>query len=1046
MRPPMDPRTGDPEAPLRVGEWLLGAPLHGGGSAALNLCRRAGESVDRYVLKRPPADAAWPLAARLAQEGALLRRLSHRHIVALVDAGTAEDGRPYLVLPRLEGETLACSALATPALLQLGVQLAEALAHAHARGIAHRDLKPENVLVSAGGQATLIDLGVGWAADAGEGLSGEGQGPGTPRYMPPERLVGRPEDPRPGDVYALGVVLWERLSARLAFAELAPADLLAAKRAGPLPALSGQPEALVALLQRMSAPEAEARPSAAAVSQALSALLPAVTEGPGSTPWMQTAAGPEQAAPAAPRQLDRFTLLQELGRGGMGVVYRAWDPLRRQEVALKTASSSSQRGLRLQREVRALSRLTHPAIVRTLDAGEVGGAPYYTMELVEGPTLRALIAGGPQPPRRATAWVLALAEGLQHAHEQGVIHRDVKPENVLMAEGKEPRLSDFGLARQLDPESHALTRTGELLGTPLYMAPEQIEGGPVDARADVYALGAVLYELLCGSRPTRRTTPPACCTASSPARRRRRARARRACPRSSTPSASAPWPGTRGSATPTWRRSRRTCRRSMAGEALDPVTRPRRWGRAGWLAALAGLLLLSLSRACWALGGWSRGQRERAAAAHLADVEAQITQLLAAGEFAQADQAFEAYAASDAAQQTLALSEGWLHQAARLATRGEAAELTALARAYESAVGPEQIVDALLATADALRRRGRWLDLAAVATLLAERAPEAVQASPEALALLAEGRVIRRDFSQPEGRGRASARGHPARPPHGARGDQREGGGGGGAPGAAHPGARRHAHPALHGGPVLPGPRPAHGLRRRVDAAAARPPAPDDQPGRGLDPPARAGGARGRAAVGRPRRLLGVPLAGGGPVHHRPARRPPRGPGPQHGRAPAPAPAHQRGPLRHHLRGHGGPGRGRRRGAGRHREPVAGLRRAPAEPRSGRAPCLRPAGPGEAGAGPQRGGAPGSAGRHGGAQQGERLGQPRALPRGDPLWRPSRPVRAPLGRRGDARGAHPAQRAAVRGGVGRGHRRGRAGRPGGPLRERRGAAPAAARG
>ncbi|MCB9791283.1 MAG: protein kinase [Alphaproteobacteria bacterium] len=120
------------------------------------------------------------------------------------------------------------------------MQLAEALAHAHARGIAHRDLKPENVLVSAGGQATLIDLGVGWAADAGEGLSGEGQGPGTPRYMPPERLVGRPEDPRPGDVYALGVVLWERLSARLAFAELAPADLLAAKRAGPLPALSGE--------------------------------------------------------------------------------------------------------------------------------------------------------------------------------------------------------------------------------------------------------------------------------------------------------------------------------------------------------------------------------------------------------------------------------------------------------------------------------------------------------------------------------------------------------------------------------------------------------------------------------------------------------------------------------------------------------------------------------------------------------------------------------------------------------------------------------------
>ena len=206
-----------------------------------------------------------------------------------------------------------------------------------------------------------------------------------------------------------------------------------------------------------------------------------------------------------------YELLEELARGGMGAVYRARDPRSGQEVALKLllrgrAAPPEQRR-RFEREARALGRLRHPYVVGVLDAGEDAGLPWLAMELVPGEALsRRLQREGPLAPAQAVAIVRKLAQALEHAHAQGLLHRDIKPHNVLLRPDGAPVLTDFGLTREVDPEAGgALTRTrgGQFLGTPGYWAPEQAHGRAeqVGPRSDVYGLGALLVALLTGAPP-----------------------------------------------------------------------------------------------------------------------------------------------------------------------------------------------------------------------------------------------------------------------------------------------------------------------------------------------------------------------------------------------------------------------------------------------------------------------------------------------------------------------------------------------------------------
>jgi eukaryotic-like serine/threonine-protein kinase len=205
--------------------------------------------------------------------------------------------------------------------------------------------------------------------------------------------------------------------------------------------------------------------------------------------------------------IDRYELTNEIGHGGMATVYRARDTRLDRWVAIKVMHphlrGTEQARARFSREARAVARLRHPAILEIYDySGHESDDAYIATELLTGPTLRVFVdAIGELPPEIAACIGVELACALKAAHAQGIIHRDVKPENVLLHENRTLKLTDFGIADMLDPSMSAMTATGQLLGSPAHMAPEQVESGDADARSDVFALGTILYWLGTGALP-----------------------------------------------------------------------------------------------------------------------------------------------------------------------------------------------------------------------------------------------------------------------------------------------------------------------------------------------------------------------------------------------------------------------------------------------------------------------------------------------------------------------------------------------------------------
>ncbi len=195
---------------------------------------------------------------------------------------------------------------------------------------------------------------------------------------------------------------------------------------------------------------------------------------------------------------NRFEVIEFLGEGGCGAVYRVLDHRRGKEVALKVLSralvESDAARERFRKEVNLALELTHPNVIRVYDMDEVDGQPFLHMEWIEGDTLRALVAEGPLPLDRAMAIARGFLGALAYAHGKGVLHLDVKPENILLGKDGEVKLADFGLARAMGAEGMRTMVAGA--GTPYYMSPEQLKGeSGLDARADVFAAGAVLYEM-----------------------------------------------------------------------------------------------------------------------------------------------------------------------------------------------------------------------------------------------------------------------------------------------------------------------------------------------------------------------------------------------------------------------------------------------------------------------------------------------------------------------------------------------------------------------
>ncbi|MFJ7019810.1 serine/threonine-protein kinase [Streptomyces sp. NPDC101117] len=201
----------------------------------------------------------------------------------------------------------------------------------------------------------------------------------------------------------------------------------------------------------------------------------------------------------------RYRLIESIGRGGMGEVWRAYDETLDRQVAVKLLlpqDSDPTAASRFRLEARTASRIGHPNVVGVRDFGEHDNQLYLVMELVEGDSLaRVLTQSGAQPADRVARMAAQAAAGLAAAHRQGVVHRDIKPGNLLLDADGTLKIGDFGIARFLDDPGAALTATGQIVGTSLYLAPERALGKPAGPASDVYALGCVLYQLLTGRPP-----------------------------------------------------------------------------------------------------------------------------------------------------------------------------------------------------------------------------------------------------------------------------------------------------------------------------------------------------------------------------------------------------------------------------------------------------------------------------------------------------------------------------------------------------------------
>src|SRR5688572_5421473 len=223
--------------------------------------------------------------------------------------------------------------------------------------------------------------------------------------------------------------------------------------------------------------------------------------------------------------LGRYKIVAEIGQGAMGVVYKAVDPIIDRTVAIKTINLNLSRQeleeyeARFQQEIKAAGRLNHPNIVTIYDVGKTDAVAYMAMEFLEGAELKDIIASGTLlPSDQVVDIIVQVADGLWFAHQQDIVHRDVKPSNIMVMKGGIAKITDFGIARL--PNSAVKTMTGLILGSPRYMSPEQVIGKAIDARSDIFSLGVVLYEALTGVAPfdgdnvnaimyaTVNTTPP----------------------------------------------------------------------------------------------------------------------------------------------------------------------------------------------------------------------------------------------------------------------------------------------------------------------------------------------------------------------------------------------------------------------------------------------------------------------------------------------------------------------------------------------------------
>jgi len=494
--------------------------LADGAAAEAFLAREEG-SQDRVILEilRPELASDAELIERFLDEAKVRQTLEHPNVTRRVSTGRTADGRLFVVTEPVDGENLSATlwsqgSLAVQDVIRLMLPLCDALEYLHRAGVIHGNVKPDNVYLSGGLEAfnpKLLDYGLALFRD-GNRIRTTGSLEHTePEYQAPECIRGEKADPR-ADVYALGILMYEALTGFPPFTAGSPSEILRKQRDEAPPALPASRAELAPIIYRCLSKDPDHRyPSASALREALAEQL----EGRISEPTTAISGSQEPAQEKEGDVLGSFELIKLLGEGAMGRVFAARHVRLGRKVALKLLRPEKARDHllveRFFQEARAANQINHEHIVEIFDFVEEPQdrrRVYFVMELLAGVSLGDLLRAGPLSIQRAVKIARQLCAALEAAHRAGIVHRDVKPDNIFLISRGQHRdyvkVLDFGVAKLVSSPGElpvVKTISGAVVGTPAYMSPEQAAGLETDPRTDIYAVGNVLYRSLTGRLP-----------------------------------------------------------------------------------------------------------------------------------------------------------------------------------------------------------------------------------------------------------------------------------------------------------------------------------------------------------------------------------------------------------------------------------------------------------------------------------------------------------------------------------------------------------------
>ncbi len=504
-----------------VQPFRLVQKLSEGATADVFLARLTGQGANVLVeVLRNEVGKDVAVVDRFLEEARVHQSLDHPHVARRVGAGRTGDGLPYFVSQPFTGESLRAylehhRSLSSHQVIRLMLPLCDAVSYLHQRGLVHGNIKPATVFLAGGIEANnplLFDSGLSLFR-SGKPPTGEHRRVMVePEYLSPERVQGH-RATLLSDVYGLGILLYELLTGDPPFRAKFARDTKALHLRAPVPELPVELDPLAAVIRKCLAKDLVDRyPDAGSLKAALQEVE---RESAHLHRGAELAPGPLDV-PREGEVLGSYELVRVLGEGAMGKVFLGRHTKLDRHMAIKLLKPQHvlNRSFveRFFQEARAANQINHEHIVEVFDFVEdktPAGSPrvYCVMEHLQGESLERLLRHEPLSIARAVHILRQLCEALEAAHRVGVIHRDIKPDNIFLTEraGKSDyvKVLDFGVAKVRRKDDNEVE--GEIVGTPAYMAPEQATGDPPDARTDIYAVGCVLYRILSGRVPFRAT-------------------------------------------------------------------------------------------------------------------------------------------------------------------------------------------------------------------------------------------------------------------------------------------------------------------------------------------------------------------------------------------------------------------------------------------------------------------------------------------------------------------------------------------------------------